>query len=152
MSRIVVVVDATVVIHLADTGSLWVLGALQDYEFVVPEQVVEEVTHPQQVTALQDALQNGWLRRESITDPEEITLYAELRTRMGKGEAACLAMASTRGWMLASDDLGRAFRRLATQRIGNSRLLDTPRIAAMARAQGILSGTEEHRIRSRVGR
>lgn len=71
---------------------------------------------------------------------------------MGKGEAACLAMATTRGWMLASDDRGRAFRRLATERIGNNRLLDTPGIAAMARAQGILSDAEEQQIRNRVRR
>ena len=152
MSGITVVVDATVVIHLAEVGSLSLLGSLRGWAFVVPDQVVEEVTHPQQVTALQDALRAGWLRGESSTDPEEITLYAELRTRMGKGEAACLAMATTRGWMLASDDRGRAFRRLATERIGNNRLLDTPGIAAMARAQGILSDAEEQQIRNRVRR
>lgn len=147
-----VVVDATVVIHLSDAGSLELLGSLQGWEFVVPDQVVEEVTRPEQAAALDCALRAGRLRRESSTEPEEIALYADLRARMGKGEAACLAMAAHRGWMLASDDRGRAFRRLVRERIGNKRLVDTPRIAAEARAQGLLSVAGEQRILDRARR
>lgn len=147
-----VVVDATVIIHLVDTGRLELLGSLQGWEFVVPDQVVEEVTRPAQAAALNHALEVGWLRRESSSEPEEIALYAELRTRMGKGEAACLAMAAHRRWMLASDDRGRAFRRLGRERIGDERLVDTPRIAAEARAQGLLSDAEEQRIVDRARR
>lgn len=129
----VVVVDATVIIHLAKAERLHLLGALQGWEFVVPDQVVEEVTYPEQAATLKAALAAGHLRQESSTDTTEIALYAELRTRMGKGEAACLAMAATRGWLLASDDRGRAFRRLVHERIGPDRLIDTARIAEAAR-------------------
>ncbi len=138
--------DATVVIHLANAGRVDLLGAMARWEFVVPDQVVEEITRPDQAEALARALRAGHLRRESSTDPNEITLYADLRERMGRGEAACLAMAATRGWMLASDDRGRAFRRLVRERIGDHRLIDTFGIVAAARVQGAISATEARRI------
>ena len=88
-----VVVDATVVISLAKAECLHLLGSLEGWAFVIPDQVVEEVNYPGQAVALEQALKLGHLRRESSTDPQEIAIYAELRQRMGRGEAACLAMA-----------------------------------------------------------
>ncbi len=145
-----VVVDATVVIHLTRAGRLHVLGAIKGYVFVVPDQVVEEVTYPEQATALAHALHAGHLRRETSTEPGEVALYAELRHRMGKGEAACLAMSVHRGWMLASDDRGRAFRRLVRARIGEKNLMDTMTIVNLARKQGTLSAAEAERIQGLV--
>ncbi len=132
-----VVLDATVVISLAKAGRLGLLGTLPGWLFVVPDQVVEEVTYPDQAEALRQVIQAGGLRRESSTDPGEMALYAELRRRMGKGEAACLAMAATRGWHLASDDRGRAFRRLLREHLGDDRLMSTPALLALG---GGLSG------------
>ncbi len=86
------------------------------------------------------------MRRVSITDPAEIALYAELRQRMGKGEAACLAIAAYRGWMLVSDDRGRAFCRLVRERIGEERLVGTPEIVHVARTAGVLSGKDADHI------
>ncbi len=141
-----VVLDTTVVIHLARAGRLDLLGRLEHRQFVIPDQVVEEVTYPEQAEALEDALEAGHLRRESCTDIAEITLYAELVQRMGKGEAACLAMAASRGWLLASDDRGRAFRRLVWEKIGAGRLMGTSAILAMAREQDAFSDEEVRRI------
>ncbi len=137
------VVDASVVIHLAKAGRLDLLGSLQGWDFLVPDQVVEEVTRPDQADALARALEAGHLRRESSTDPEEIALYAELRQRMGKGEAACLAMGSIRGWLVASDDRGRAFRRLMRERIGDDRILSTEDLLHPARMAESSGGCEE---------
>lgn len=142
-----VAVDTTVLIHLIRAGQLDLLGRLGGWEFVVPDQVVEEVSRPDQAAALERAFQGGCVRRESSTDPAEIAMYAELSRRMGKGEAACLAMATTRGWMLASDDRGRAFRRLVRARIGEDRLIDTSGILLVARQQGVVSEREADRIR-----
>lgn len=36
--------------------------------------------------------------------PEEIDLFVQLATTLDDGEAACLAIAKIRGWMLATDD------------------------------------------------
>lgn len=145
------VVDATVVIHLAWAGRLDLLGSLRGWDFVVPDQVVEEVSYPDHAQALKRALEAGHLRRESSTDPVEIALYAELKQRMGKGEAACLAIAATRGWALASDDRGRAFRRLVRGRIGRERLIGTPSIVRVARDQGVLSSDEAQGITKGLG-
>lgn len=146
-----VVVDATVVIHLANAGRLDLLGSLEGWDFVAPDQVVEEVIYPEQAAALARALDVGHLRREASTDLAELALYAELERRMGRGEAACLAMAATRGWLLASDDRGRAFRRLVAEHIGSDRLIGTGRIADAARQQGALSAGEARRIQDLAG-
>ena len=141
-----VVLDATVVIHLAQADRLDLLGAMEGYVFVVPDQVVEEVIYPEQAAILEQALEAGHLRRESSTEPAEIALYAELRRRMGKGEAACLAMSVRRDWMLASDDRGRAFRRIVRERLGTARLIDTSAIVKMALEGGVISADEAEQI------
>lgn len=147
-----VAVDATVLIHLIRAGRLDLLGSMGGWEFVVPDQVVEEVSRPDQAVALERAFQAGCVRRDSSTDPGEIAMYAGLSRRMGKGEAACLAMATTRGWMLASDDRGRAFRRLVRERIGEECLIGTSGILRVARQQGVVSEEEADRIREGVRR
>lgn len=142
----IVVVDATVVINLARADSLDLLGSVRGVEFVVPDEVVEEVTYPNHAAALAGAIEAGHVRQESISDLQALSLYAELRRRMGKGEAACLAMATTYGWTVASDDQGRAFRRLVGEQIGVNRLLDTSGIVQLARRQGLLPAEEADRI------
>lgn len=144
-----VAVDATVLINLIQAGRLEILGALEGWRFGVPDQVVEEVSDREQAAVLARAFEAGHLQRESSTDPEEIATYAELKLRMGKGEAACLAIAVTRGWMLASDDRGHAFRRLVRERIGEGRLIDTAEIVRIAQRDGVVSADEADRIRAR---
>lgn len=144
-----VAVDTTVLINLIQAGRLDILAALRGWEFVAPDQAVEEVSRQNQRAALERSLEAGHLRRESSTEPREIAAYAELRLRMGKGEAACLAIAASRGWTLASDDRGRAFRRLVRERIGEHRLIDTSEIVRIAREQGVVSSEEADRIREK---
>jgi predicted nucleic acid-binding protein len=142
-----VVLDASVVINLIHAGRLDLLGKIDGYEFVVPEQVIAlEVTYPEQAKALSAALEAGWVRRVESTDTVEIGLYAELSAVMGKGEAACLAMAAHRGWMVACDEGGR-FRREAEVRIGRGRIVNTPGIIVLAIRRGLLSIEEADRIK-----
>ena len=44
--------------------------------FVVPEQVVEEITVPQQIQTLNAAIRGGQLRSERSTTPDELASYA----------------------------------------------------------------------------
>ena len=53
------------------------LVSLPGYEFVVPDDVISEITDTAQRSALEAALSAAHLRRETITDPEELTRYAE---------------------------------------------------------------------------
>ncbi len=151
MTTRTVVVDATVVINLIKAGCLDLLGVIAGWEFVLPDQVVEEVTYPEEAEALQQAFETGELRRESATAHAEIAMYAELRQRMGRGEAACLAMAACRDWMMASDDRGRAFLRLARRGIGECRLIGTSDIVRIGLRQGALSAEGADRIREIAG-
>lgn len=140
MSRIVVT-DANVLINLIHIGRLDLLGQLAGVEFVVPPEVVEEVEEPRQASALAEALAKGLIRCEPLTGISALTLYAALVKIMGRGEAACLSLAVTNGWMAASDEK-RTFRREVLARIGAARLLNTPGILLLAIRRGVLSVAE----------
>lgn len=155
----VVVIDATVLINLTHVGRLDLLGSLPGFAFVVPDHVVAEITVPGQRQQLDEALARGDLRQEPITDPRELALYAELRSIMGKGEAACLTMAEARGWMIASDEK-RRFRREVNARLGQGRLVTTAGVLVLAICAGTISVEqadqvkavlEQHRFRMAFG-
>ena len=128
----VLVVDTSVMINFIHAGRLDILGRIPTWRCVFPEEVAEEITCPNQAAALADAVRQSYLERESITDPQELRTYTELRgRRIGKGEAACLAMAVHRGWTLASDERGR-FLRVARELLGTDRIVNTPGILLQA--------------------
>lgn len=141
MTTRVVVTDACVLINLIHVGRLPVLGDLPGYEFVVPDHVYEEVTDPGQRQALDDAIDHGKLREESLTDLSSIDLYASLRASLGRGEAACIAMAVAESCMIASDER-RLFRREVVARLGEERLLTTVSIYVLAIEAGLLTVEE----------
>ncbi len=155
----IVVTDANIIINLIHAGRLGLMGALPPYEFVVPEDVVSEITDPDQRQALEAAITAGQLRRESIEVPAELTRYAELRQVIGKGEAASLALAESRGWLIASDEKGR-FRREVLAGLGAGRLMTTPGLFVLAIRAGAISVAEadeakaileQHRFRMPFG-
>jgi predicted nucleic acid-binding protein len=88
-----------------------------------------------------------------------LTTYAELRRIMGQGEAACLALAEARGWLIASDEK-RRFRREVQARLGTGRLITTAGLFVLAIRAGLLSVEqsdqakallEQHRFRMAFG-
>lgn len=127
----VVVADANVIINFIHIGRLDLLGKLPGLRFVAPEHVVAEVVVAAQATALREAMERGDLEEATITEPQEIARYVQLTETLGKGESACLAIAESRGWMLASDER-RAFRRTAIDSLGEQRLLTTPTLIVRA--------------------
>lgn len=134
----IVVSDANILINLIHVDLLGLLGQLPGYEFVVPEQVVAELTEPSQSLALQTGISLGVVRVEVMDDFRALALFAEFTGIMGRGEAACLSLAVSRGWFLASDER-RVFRREATNRLGQDRLLNTPGIFLLAIRSGVLT-------------
>jgi predicted nucleic acid-binding protein len=154
----VVVTDANVLINLIHAGRLELLGALTGHRFVVPEQVVAEVTVPAQRSRLADALGRALVRQEPL-DVEALALYGELRAVMGRGEAACLATAHVKAWWVASDEKG-PFRREALARLGPGQLVTTPGLFVLALRAGLLTVAEadeakalleRHRFRMKFG-
>ena len=57
---------------------------------------------------------------------------------MGKGESACIAIAEQREWLVASDERGR-FLRIAKERLGEGRILNTPGLFVLGIRAGLLS-------------
>jgi predicted nucleic acid-binding protein len=143
----IVVTDANVLINLIHAEALMLLGRLPGHEFVVADEVVAEVTAAEQARALASALAEGVLRRESLVGVEALTLFAELTRVMGRGEAASLALAVTRRWLVASDEK-RVFRREAQARLGAGRLLTTPGVLVLAIRAGLLSVEEADGIKA----
>jgi predicted nucleic acid-binding protein len=105
---------------------------------VVPDHVREEITTPDHRALLDRALDEGWLKLETITDLDAIVTFTELIDRIGRGEAACIAIAAKRGWSIASDEK-RRFRREAEARVGTSRLLGTVEVFVLAIEAGLLT-------------
>lgn len=61
--------------------------------------------------AIDKAIAHGELHGCELQDGDESDLFVQLAVRLDDGEAACLAIAKTRSWMLATDD--RVARKLA---------------------------------------
>jgi predicted nucleic acid-binding protein len=134
----IVVTDATVLINLIHVDRLAMLGSLSGYEFVVPPEVEAEVCMPAQADMLAQAFRDGYITRSSFTGTPELELYVDYVQEVGKGEAACLAMAAIQGWYVASDEQGR-FLRLAKERLGPGRIVNTAGIYVLAIRTGLLS-------------
>lgn len=134
----VVVTDANILINLIHVGYLSLLRDLAMFRFVVPDEVVAEISKPEQEQALREALAAGILTQESITTTAELEKFAAFTSSLGKGESACLAMAEHRGWMIASDE-GGAFLRDANEKLGAGRLINTPGLLLMAIRAGVIT-------------
>ena len=134
----IVITDTSILINLSHTGHLALLGKVAGLRFVVPDEVIAEVTEPEQLRILEAALADGSLNRESIASPDELSIFAELSQILGSGESACLALASNRGWLVACDEK-RIFLREARSRLGDGRILNTPGIYVLWVRSGLLT-------------
>jgi predicted nucleic acid-binding protein len=117
-----VIANTTVLSNFAAIGKLDLLRQLYGVVYI-PTEVYEEVQvgleEGYRFYAGIDQLiypfvNKGWMRLTGVTDEQELQLLGELPRRLHQGEAACLAIARHRGWMLLTDDL--AARKEATRR------------------------------------
>ena len=120
----VVITDTNVVINFLHIGQLALLGELPTYRFQLPIEVLQELTDPEQRAAVDNAIAAGQLDLLVIDALDTLALFGDLRDLMGRGEAACLALAATAGCHLASDEKKR-FRRKVIELIGEARILGT---------------------------
>lgn len=136
--RTIVITDASILINLFHTGHLSLLGGLSPLKFVVPEEVVAEITQKDQQQAVAAAIAAGHIHRDSISTPEELRLFTELRLVLGAGESSCLAIAKLRNWMVACDEK-RVFLREATKHLGEKRIINTPGIYVLSIRAGLIT-------------
>lgn len=113
--------------------------------------MVAEVQYEEQRKRLKAAIGDGTLTELEITDPAEIALYADLRRFLGDGESACLAVAATRRWVIATDEKGR-LRREIFERLGEEYLLNTPGAIVAALRARTLTVPEAEEIRRALAR
>lgn len=148
-----VAADACFVINVLAVDRVDLLAGLGgSHRFRIPDEVRAEVIRPDEVARLEVAVASGILDVVEITDFSELSDYAGLRRAgLGAGEAACLALATSRGWSIASDERGK-FRRLAAERIGADRLVTTPQMLALAIDAGLLGGQDGRSIAEELRR
>ena len=144
-----VALDASVLINFLILQRVDILGGLESYRFVLLDAPESEITRPGQRVVLDRAIDQRFLHRGIATDTKELQVFAQLTQILGVGEAACLAAAHSRGWSVASDEKG-AFRRIAAQRIGESRILTTPRLLAQSVTAGIITERELRNARLKL--
>jgi predicted nucleic acid-binding protein len=145
-TTVVVITDANVLINLFHIGQLPLLGALPPYRFRIPREVLAEILDPAQQAAVRTCLDAGHAEETVVDTMASLALFAELRDVMGRGEAACLALAATTGSHIASDEKKR-FRRKAIELIGEARILRTEQIIveAIRRNQITVQDADAHK-------
>lgn len=120
----VVITDTNVLINFLHIGQLALLAELSAYRFQLPPEVLQELTDPGQKASVDNAIAVGQLDLLVVDELDALALFGDLRDLMGRGEAACLALAATVGCHIASDEKKR-FRRKAIELIGEARILGT---------------------------
>lgn len=146
-----VVCDTCILVNFGRIARLDLLVDHPEYRFVVPEQVLDELTDPAQRVQVTAAIASGGLELVVSSDLAEIAESVELRRHMGRGEAVAFAVAEHRGWLIATDE-GRRTRRLIVERLGATRLLTTPAILLRCMGAGMLSVSDADAIKAELER
>lgn len=134
-----VIADTNVVGHLVLTDLVHFLPHLTDHEFVVPDAVAAEIGQREPRSSADTAINGTILRSVRLEDVAAMADRSELGRQMGSAEATCLALATLHPtWLLASDER-RLFRRMAIERLGEHRIVTTPRIIRWLVEAGALS-------------
>ena len=100
-----IILDTSVLLNFVNIARLELLGQL-GVPVVLPDQVLDEIRRPGQREVVEDAVAAGILDLQSIRNPAEVALFADLRAsgRLGAGECAVLAVALTRHWVAGLQD------------------------------------------------
>ena len=100
-----IVLDASVLLNFVKIGRIELLGQLGT-SVVLLDQVLDEVRRREQRVTVEDAVKAGVLDLQSVRDPVEVTLFANLPAdgRLGAGECAVLAVALNRNWVAGLQD------------------------------------------------
>ncbi len=146
-----VVCDTCILVNFARIRRLDLLVEHPDYRFVVPEQVLDELTEPGQRVYVDGAIASGGLELIVSSDLAEVTKAVELRRHMDRGEAVAFAVSKHRGWLIATDE-GRRTRRMIIEQLGANRLLTTPAILLSCILAGALTVADADEIKAELER
>ncbi len=133
-----VCVDACVLINLAIVARMDLLAQIPDLVFHVPQEVLNEITIAGQRNQVEAVMGSGGLRMTKIEAVDELAAFADYLGQFGKGESACLAIATCRNWAIATDET--KDRRLSRE-IGAKgiQIINTPGIMLKSIHHGVLT-------------
>ena len=144
----VLVSDASVLINFLRIDRMDLIAAVS-YEFMATDHVTDEISeaYPEQRVCYQAALDRGAVAQVSLTDPDELELFAMLAAsgRLGKGECSAIACAIHRGYALAIDD--RRAVREATAARSDLEIVRTQDLIVSMLKQNLLSIAEADAIK-----
>ena len=152
--RIIVVSDTDVVINFLCVQRLDLLCGQSTFRVVVTEHLLGsfgirgELNDPMQAAEAEKAVATGLMGPVALTEPAELALFATLNQFLGRGESAAIAVAASRGWLVATDD--RLARRECERRLGPGRTLTTPEILLDCIRNGSLSVADADDIKNRL--
>lgn len=107
MQELIVITDTSVLINFLVLEETERLLSLPGHNFAVTEHVRAEITahYPEQLQQLRQAIESGALVEIQVTDPQELSLFAQLtKTGLGVGECSAFAVAVNRKHRIAIDD------------------------------------------------
>lgn len=114
-------IDANVLLEFIRTDQLDLLGRNPAYQFTIPEDVYGEIEAPSQKQRLNQAIQRDYFHDVQRVQGEALRLYQDIRKRLDKGEAACIALSAVNDWYVASDETG-ALDEVAEAYLGRSKV------------------------------
>ena len=153
-----IVIDTCCLINLCAAGELREWLPSLGYQWHLPRAVRDETLYlhvtdeegelKKEKVVLESYLKEGLLHEVAPDNPQESQLFVNLATDLDDGESMALAIASSRGWVLATDD--RKARRTASGL--EVSVLTTPQIMKQWEATGNPTpgelGAALHRIQS----
>jgi len=154
-----IVLDTSILLNFVKVERVGLLGLL-GAPVLLLDQVLDEVVQPTQRDVIEEAIAEGTLDLQSVTDLKEVTLFSELRAggRLGAGECAVLAVALNRHLIAGLQD--RKARAEAERRDKSLRLYQTEDVflrllsfshVTLAKADHLLVELEtKHRFKSRI--
>ncbi len=104
-----VVFDNCVLSNFALSDSIFIIKKLyarRSYitDFVVAENLKGILKGYKELSAIKDAIRDGWVREITLDSMEEKALFETLSVSLGFGEASSIAVAKVRGFVFACDD------------------------------------------------
>lgn len=128
-SRPIAILDACVLINLLATGRAEEILSSSDHSFAICTVVRNESIYlraadpsaPPEEVKLDGLVESGCLKVLRLSGNPEDALYIDYAAQLDDGEAMSLALAQSRGFLIATDD--RKARRLFTEEVQDSRRL-----------------------------
>ena len=147
-SRLVVLLDACILINLFHGKCSELLSTLTEYDFRVTTHVKGEITDSEQAEALEHLIEHGVVSTVSVTDDKTNLSIERLMHRLDAGEASCIAVAISTGWFIGTDDSLAI--KIAIAEMGPGKIFTTPGLIEQAIRKGFISTDEADEVKERL--